>query len=35
MLPAKLRLSAHYVDTATLGSDLRVIARTLKALFLA
>jgi lipopolysaccharide/colanic/teichoic acid biosynthesis glycosyltransferase len=35
VLPAKLRLSVHYVDTATLGSDLRVIARTLKALFLA
>jgi lipopolysaccharide/colanic/teichoic acid biosynthesis glycosyltransferase len=35
VLPAKLRLSAEYLDTATLASDLRVIARTLKAVFLA
>ena len=32
---SKLRLSAEYVETATLASDLRVIARTLKAVFLA
>jgi len=35
VLPAKLRLSAEYVDTATLATDLRVIARTLKTLFIA
>ena len=32
VLPAKLRLAAAYVDSATLASDLRVIGRTLKAL---
>jgi len=32
VLPAKLRLAAEYVDSATLASDLRVIGRTLKAL---
>ncbi len=35
VLPAKLRLAAEYVDRATMASDLRVIARTLKAVFLA
>ena len=33
VLPAKLKLAAAYVDHATLGTDLRVIGRTLKALF--
>jgi lipopolysaccharide/colanic/teichoic acid biosynthesis glycosyltransferase len=35
VLPAKLRLAAEYLDRATMASDLRVIARTLKAVFLA
>jgi lipopolysaccharide/colanic/teichoic acid biosynthesis glycosyltransferase len=33
VLPAKLRLAAQYVDQATLATDLRLIGRTLKALF--
>jgi lipopolysaccharide/colanic/teichoic acid biosynthesis glycosyltransferase len=32
VLPAKLRLSARYVDEATLGGDLRLIVRTLQTL---
>jgi lipopolysaccharide/colanic/teichoic acid biosynthesis glycosyltransferase len=32
VLPAKLRLAAQYVDQATLATDLRLIALTLKAL---
>jgi lipopolysaccharide/colanic/teichoic acid biosynthesis glycosyltransferase len=35
VLPAKLRLAAEYVESATLAGDLRVIGRTLKMLFLA
>jgi lipopolysaccharide/colanic/teichoic acid biosynthesis glycosyltransferase len=35
VLPAKLRLAAEYVEHATLAGDLRVIGRTLKALFFA
>ncbi len=31
VLPAKLRLAADYVDTASLGGDLRLIAATLRA----
>ena len=33
VLPAKLRLAADYVDTASLGGDLRLIAATLRALW--
>jgi lipopolysaccharide/colanic/teichoic acid biosynthesis glycosyltransferase len=33
VLPAKLRLAAQYVDQATLATDLRLIGRTLKALW--
>jgi lipopolysaccharide/colanic/teichoic acid biosynthesis glycosyltransferase len=33
VLPAKLRLAADYVDTASLGGDLRVIAATVRALW--
>ena len=33
VLPAKLKLAAAYVDHASLGTDLRVIGRTLKALW--
>ena len=33
VLPAKLRLAADYVDTATLAGDLRLIASTLRALW--
>jgi lipopolysaccharide/colanic/teichoic acid biosynthesis glycosyltransferase len=32
VLPAKLRLAADYVDTATLAGDLRLIASTVRAL---
>jgi lipopolysaccharide/colanic/teichoic acid biosynthesis glycosyltransferase len=32
VMPAKLRLAAEYVDRASLATDLRLIARTLKAL---
>ena len=35
VLPAKLRLSAEYLQRATLASDLRLIGRTLKTLFAA
>lgn len=34
ILPAKLRLSARYVDEASFGADLRLIASTLRALWL-
>jgi len=34
VLPAKLRLAAQYVDQATLATDLRLIGRTLKALWI-
>ena len=33
VLPAKLRLAADYVDTATLAGDLRLIASTLRTLW--
>jgi len=33
VLPAKLRLAADYVDTASLGGDLRLIAATLRTLW--
>jgi lipopolysaccharide/colanic/teichoic acid biosynthesis glycosyltransferase len=33
VLPQKLRLAADYVDTASLGGDLRLIAATLRALW--
>ncbi|WP_280154567.1 sugar transferase [Piscinibacter sp. XHJ-5] len=33
VMPAKLRLAAQYVDQATLATDLRLIGRTLKALW--
>jgi lipopolysaccharide/colanic/teichoic acid biosynthesis glycosyltransferase len=33
VLPAKLRLSARYIDQATFGGDLRLIAATLSALW--
>ena len=33
VLPAKLRLAADYVDSATLGGDLRLIAATVRALW--
>jgi lipopolysaccharide/colanic/teichoic acid biosynthesis glycosyltransferase len=33
VLPAKLRLAADYVDNASLGGDLRLIASTLRALW--
>jgi lipopolysaccharide/colanic/teichoic acid biosynthesis glycosyltransferase len=33
VLPAKLRLAADYVDTASLGGDLRLIAATVRALW--
>jgi lipopolysaccharide/colanic/teichoic acid biosynthesis glycosyltransferase len=33
VLPAKLRLAADYVDKATLGGDLRLIASTVRALW--
>ena len=35
VLPAKLRIAAEYVEHATLATDLHVIGRTLKALFVA
>lgn len=35
ILPAKLRLAAEYVDRANLATDLRVIARTLRAVLFA
>ena len=35
VLPAKLRLSTQYLQHATLGSDLRLIGRTLKTIFAA
>ena len=34
LLPAKLRLSARYIDEATFGSDLRLIVATLRTLWL-
>lgn len=34
LLPAKLRLSASYIDEATFGSDLRLIVVTLRTLWL-
>jgi len=34
VMPAKLRLAAQYVDQATLATDLRLIGRTLKAIWL-
>jgi lipopolysaccharide/colanic/teichoic acid biosynthesis glycosyltransferase len=33
VLPEKLRLAADYVDSATLGGDLRLIAATVRALW--
>jgi lipopolysaccharide/colanic/teichoic acid biosynthesis glycosyltransferase len=33
VLPAKLRLAADYVDTASLGGDLRLIAATVRAVW--
>ena len=35
VLPAKLRLSTLYLEQATLSSDLRLIGRTLKTIFIA
>jgi len=35
VLPAKLRLSTLYLEQATLASDLRLIGRTLKTIFIA
>ncbi len=35
VLPAKLRLSTEYLQQATLASDLRLIGRTLKTIFVA
>jgi len=34
VLPAKLRLSARYIDEASFGTDLRLIAATLRTLWI-